>query len=132
MANNEKILRQQDEAMSKGDLDAFWSVFAPDCIAHVGGRSKIAGDYKGLGELQATFGTFMQALGENPIIETHDIIANDTHGIVLQSFSGERNGERKTFPGMAVFHMSGGKITEAWFTDVDPYESDSWVDAGLK
>jgi hypothetical protein len=131
-SKNETILRKQDEAMSKGDMDAFWAAFADDVVVHVGGRSKLAGDVKGVENLQQTFANFMQGLGDDVVFDTHDILANDTHGIVLQSFTGERGGERRTFQGVSIFHFTGGKITEAWFIDVDPYAADPWYDAGLK
>lgn len=130
MANkNEKILRDQDAAMAKGDMDAFWAAFADDCVVHIGGRSKLAGDVKGKAELQERFGQFMAALGDNPVLETHDILANDTHGVVLQSFRGTKKGKSIEARGVSIFHMSGGKITEAWSIDEDPYTADAFYDA---
>ena len=131
-SKNEEVLRKQDEALSKGDMDTFWATFADDVVVHVGGRSKLSGDVKGVAELQETFGRFMQGLGEGAVLETHEILASDTHGVVLQNYKAERGGERINIQGVAIFHMSGGKITEAWFIDVDPYTSDPWYNAGLK
>jgi len=124
----EKMLREQDAAMSKGDMDGFWAPFADDVIAHIGGRSKLAGDVKGKAELQAKFGEFMAALGDNPEIQTHDIVANDEHGIVLQSYRGTKKGKSAEIRGVAVFHFDGGEISEAWFFDEDPYAADPFYD----
>lgn len=131
MANkNEEALRRADEAFQKGDMEPFWALFADDVVAHIGGRSKLAGDVKGKESLQDSFAKFMQALG-SPEILTHDILANDTHGVVLQTFRGERGNERLTTNGVGIFHFTKGKITEAWFFDEDPYTADPFYDRGL-
>ena len=132
MANkNEQILRELDEALSANDIEKAFSYFADDVVAHIGGRSKLAGDVKGRDELTAKFGQFMQAMGENPELETHDIVAGDTHGFQLQTFRGTRGGQSIELNGVGVFHFTNGKISEAWFIDEDPYKADAWYDAGL-
>jgi len=129
---NEELLRKSDAAMTQGNPQPMFDLFTDDAVIHIGGRNKMAGDYKGKDQLMQTFATFMQALGENPVFETHEILANDTHGVILQSVSADRGGKHIAIPGMAIFHFEGGKVTEAWFHDVDPYTSDPWYDAGLK
>lgn len=130
MANkNEKLLRDQDAALARGDMDAFWAPFSEDVLVHIGGRSTLAGEVKGLAEMQAKFGQFMAALGDNQEIVTHDIVANDTHGIVLQSFRGTKKGKTLDTNGVSIFHIAGGKITEAWLFDEDPYTADAFYDA---
>jgi|ERR1051326_6641117 len=127
---NEDLLRKLDAALTGGDIEKAFSFFADDVVAHIGGRSKIAGDAKGREELMAKFGQFMQALGDNPVLETHDIVAGDTHGFQLQTFSGSRGGKSITLNGVGIFHFDNGKISEAWFIDEDPYKADPWYDAG--
>jgi ketosteroid isomerase-like protein len=128
---NEELLRRVDAEMSKGNPQAMFDLFADDAIVHVGGRSKMAGDYKGKGEIQQSFGLFMQSLGDNPALESHDIVANDTHGIVMQTAKGARGGKSIEIKGLGIMHFSGGRVTEAWFLDEVPYTSDPWYDAGL-
>jgi ketosteroid isomerase-like protein len=127
-SKHEKVLRDQDAAMAKGDMDGFWAPFADDVIAHIGGRSKLAGDVKGKAEMQAKFGEFMAALGDNPELLTHDIVANDEHGVIIQSFRGTKKGKSFEARGVAIMHFSGDKISEAWFFDEDPYTSDPFYD----
>jgi len=126
---HEKMLRDSDAAMQKGDMEAFWAPFADDCIAHIGGRSKLAGDVKGKAELRQRFGEFMTALGDSPAVETHDILANDEHAVVMQSFRGSKKGKSLEVRGVAIFHFTNGKVSEAWFFDEDPYTSDPFYDA---
>lgn len=129
---NEEALRAADAATSEGNPQPMFDMFTDDAIIHIGGRSKMAGDYKGKAALMETFAKFMQALGDNPVMESHEILANDTHGVVLQSARASRGGKSIEIQAMGVFHFSGGKITEAWFHDLDPYTADRWYDEGLK
>lgn len=128
---NEELLRRQDEAQARGDVEGIFADFADDVLVHVAGRSKLSGDYKGKAQVMELFGRFMQSLGEDPVLETHDILANDTHGVVLQTYRGKRGSDTIATNGVGVFHFGGGKITEAWFIDEDPYTADPWYDAGL-
>jgi ketosteroid isomerase-like protein len=128
---NEKLLREFDAALEANEIEKAFSYFADDVVAHIGGRSKLAGTAKGRGELMETFGRFMQAMGEDPELETHDIVAGDTHGFMLQTFKGKRGKERIELNGVGIFHFANGKISEVWFLDEDPYAADPWYDEGL-
>jgi ketosteroid isomerase-like protein len=128
---NEELMRRADEAMGKGDPSQMFALFAEDAVVHIGGRSKMAGDYKGMEQIQESFGKFMQAVGGAPEFDTHDILANDTHGVILQTLRATRGGERIAIPGMAIMNFTKGKVTEAWFNDLDPYTADPFYDAGL-
>lgn len=129
---NEEALRRADEAQAGGDVQAMMDMFADDAVIHVGGRSKLGGDYKGKDQLMDVYGRFMQALGNIIEMKSHDILANDTHGIQLQTTTAERDGQRITINAVGVMHFNNGKVTEAWFLDEDPYTADPWYDAGLK
>lgn len=129
---NEEALRASDAAISQGNPQPMFDLFADDAIVHIGGRNKMSGDYKGKAALMEMFGTFMQSLGENPVLESHEILANDTHGIQLNTARASRGGKSIEIQGVGIFHFNGGKISEAWFHDMDPYTADPWYDEGLK
>lgn len=129
---NEETLRRADEAQARGDIQGLMDMFADDAVIHIGGRNKLAGDYKGKDQLMEMYGRFMQSLGTIEEMSTHDLLANDTHGIQLQTIKAERDGKRITINGFGVMHFTDGKVSEAWFQDEDPYTSDAWYDAGLK
>src|SRR6266568_2308910 len=116
---NEETMRRADEAMAKGDPSQMFALFTEDAVVHIGGRSKMAGDYKGMEQIQGAFGTFMQAVGGTPEFDTHDILANDTHGVILQTIRVSRGSERIAIPGTAIMNFTNGKVTEAWFNDLD-------------
>jgi uncharacterized protein len=109
-------LRQGYENFGKGDLEAIRADLAPDIVWHVGGNSPLTGDYRGLDEVFALFGRFFQETGGTLKNEVHDILANDTHGIVLFMQSAERNGKKLETNIVHVIHLDGeGRIKESWF-----------------
>jgi ketosteroid isomerase-like protein len=126
---NEKVLRKMDDAMGKGDIETMFSTLADDVVVHIGGRSKLAGDLKGKGELQENFGKFIQTVGEDADFDTHAILADDEHGIILQAVISKRAGSPGAIPAVGIFHFKDGKISEAWFTDLDPYTADAFYDS---
>jgi ketosteroid isomerase-like protein len=107
MAKNLDALRKMDEGMQSGDPDAMLSAMTDDVVVHIGGNSKLAGDLKGKQELMENFGKFMQVIGEDAEFETHAILADDEHGVILQRV----------------------KISEAWFADLDPHTADKFYDS---
>ena len=122
---NEEVLRTQDDAMSKGDLDTFWSFTTDDVIVHVAGRSSLAGDHKGKEAAKQVFGRYMASLGENAELDTHDILANDEHGVVMYSTRITRDGQTTTVRTVNVCHFRDGKVSELWTVDEDPWTADA-------
>jgi ketosteroid isomerase-like protein len=122
-------LREGYEAFGKGDLEALKTLFSPDIIWHVGGKSSFTGDYKGI---DATFEFFMRVFTETGGTlknEVHDILANDTHGIALVKQSGQRNGKSLSMDCVHVLHYDAeGRTTESWFIPEDAYAADEFWD----
>lgn len=129
MAKNLDALRKMDEGMQSGDPGAMLSAMTDDVIVHIGGSSKLAGDLKGKQELMENFGKFMQVIGEDAEFETHAILADDEHGVILQRVKSKKPGAPMEIPGVGIFHFTGGKISEAWFADLDPYAADKFYDS---
>lgn len=115
---NAEVLRRADEAMERGDIEGFLSHYSDDVVAHVAGRNRLAGDYKGLDQLQDVFGRFMEAVGEYTF-QNHTYLADDEHGGILQRGTSVRDGETREFNEVFVFHFRDGKISEMWYVPVD-------------
>ena len=49
--SNEDLARRGYDAFTRGDMQAVSDVFADDIVWHVGGRSPLAGDYRGKDEV---------------------------------------------------------------------------------
>ena len=56
----------------------------------------------------------MQILDAPPEIETHDILANDDHAVILNKIRASRGGKILEQDQVVVMHIDGGKIAEVW------------------
>ena len=122
---NVETLRRMDEAMLEQDLETFFGQYTDDVAVHIGGENKLAGDYKGLDQLQALFGQFMEASGEYSF-ENHAYLADDEHGVVVQRGTMRRGGQTFSTNEVFVFHFRDGKISEFWYQPVDQAGVDAW------
>lgn len=125
---NEEILRMQDKALQAGDMEAFWGTFAPDVVFHIAGKNPFAGTYKGVEALQGTFAKWMSA-SDSLELETHDIVANDTHGVVLQNYRAKKGGKTLDAKSVLICHVKGGRIVEGWTFDENQAASDAFYGA---
>lgn len=123
---NEALLRKGYEAFSKGDLDTVRTIFADDIVWHVGGRSPLAGNYKGIDEVFGFFGKTIELSGGTLKLEIHDILANDEHAVALVSSRAERGGKRLADNGAHIFHVKDGKVIEFWAHPQDAYADDEF------
>jgi uncharacterized protein len=121
---NEEIARSTTEALSKRDMEAFFSHQADDVVLHFPGRGPLAGDYRGKDGLAELFQKQMQMLDGPPEIENHDILANDDHAVILNKVRAARGGQILEQRQVAVLHIKGGKITETWLQFSDQQAMD--------
>ena len=122
---NVETLRRIDEAQVAGDLETALSQYTDDVLGHVGGDNQLSGDYRGLEQLQAMLGRFMEASGEYSF-ENHAYLADDEHGIVLQRGTMRRGGETFSTNEVFVVHFRDGKISEFWYQPWDQAGVDAW------
>ena len=111
---NEEVARSATEALSKGDMEAFLGHHTDDIVMHFPGRGPMAGDYRGKDGVAQMFQRQMQMLDSPPEIDTHDILANDDHAVVLNKVRGTRGGQTLEQQQVVVLHIKGGKIAEVW------------------
>jgi ketosteroid isomerase-like protein len=123
---NAEVLRLADEAMERGDIEEFFSYYADDVVVHTAGKNRLAGDYKGIDQLQDVFGRFMEAMGEYTF-ENHAYLADDEHGVILQRGKSVRGGKTSEFNEVFVFHFRDGKISEMWYLPVDQAGMDALI-----
>jgi ketosteroid isomerase-like protein len=125
-AEDAEVVRRGYAAFSTGDLDTFRELFAPEIRWHVNGRNPQAGTSVGV---DAVLGTFMRLASETSgtfRVEVHDLLATDNHVVVLARSSAERRGQRLETNYCHVFHLSGGRVTEAWIVNEDTYALDEF------
>ena len=74
----------------------------------------MAGDHRGRDGIAQLFQQQMQVLDSPPEIETHDVLANDDHAVVLNTVRATRGGRASEQQQVVVMHFRDGKIAETW------------------
>jgi ketosteroid isomerase-like protein len=123
---NEKVVRDGFAAFAAMDTDALRKIIGADAVWHVGGRSPLSGSYKGVDEILAFFGRTMEISGGTFAIDLHDVVGNDEHVFAAYAVSGRREGKTLQDNAVLVFHVSGGRVTEAWSSAGDQYRTDEF------
>lgn len=123
---NGELLRNLYAAFDKADLETIQASIADDASLHVAGRGSMSGDFKGRDEVLGYLGEVVSRSGGTFKIEVHDVLATDDHVAVLSNVRAERDGNKLETQGVEIFHVSDGKITEAWFTGMDTYALDEF------
>lgn len=124
---NVALVRKGYEAFAKADLATIQSLFADDVVWHIGGSNALTGDYKGKDSVLGEFLAKVITLSEGTFkTEVHDIVGNDSHVVALTHATGARAGKGLDLDGLTVFHVSGGKVTEAWSLSTDQSIEDAF------
>jgi ketosteroid isomerase-like protein len=100
------------------------SCSTPDIVWYAPGRSQLAGDHQGVDTVFGYFGRTMELTGGSFRVEVHDVVANDEHGVGLNSVHAEREGRMLEDNNTLVFHVRDGKVTEVWQYWADQYAAD--------
>jgi uncharacterized protein len=123
---NEDLVRRGYAAFGTGDIVTLRELFADQIVWHVGGRSPIAGDYKGKDEVLGFFAQLAQRAGGTFRVDVHDVLANDEHVVALVKVTAQREGKTLNDNGAQVFHVQAGKVTESWLHPGDAYAGDEF------
>ena len=70
------------------------------------------------------FGQMMESTGGTFRLDIHDILANDTHGVVLLTARATRDGQEVNVREANIWHVADGKATEFWDFAEDNRELD--------
>jgi ketosteroid isomerase-like protein len=120
-------IRDGYAAFGRGDLEAIRDQFSPDIVWHIGGRSPLAGDYKGIDAVFEFFGRVFTETGGTLKNEIHDVLVSDDHTVVLLTQTAERNGKKLSSTSAQIVHNDGeNRIKESWFLPTDPYAVDEF------
>jgi len=111
---NEELLRNGYAAFGAGDMETVQSLFSENISWHNGGSSAISGDYHGHEAVFAMFGQMMEATGGTFRLDIHDVLANDTHGVVLVTARATRDGHEVSVREANIWHLADGQATEFW------------------
>ena len=61
------------------------------------------------------------------ILEVHDVLEKHDHVVALLRMTANRQGKQLAWNQANVYHIRGGKITEAWIMPTDQREVDEFL-----
>ncbi len=103
---NEDLVREAFVAFGRGDIDALRDRYFADGIRwHLPGRSPLAGDYDGIGQVMEFFGRILELSGGTFRTELRDVVANAEHAVALHATVAEREGRRLEHNNVSTFHI---------------------------
>jgi uncharacterized protein len=129
MAEHPNVARIRDgyAAFASGDFAVLTDLFADDLVWHVGGRSQLAGEYRGRDAVFAFFGKIMEVTEGSFRLDVHAVFADDEHAVALVFGTASRAGRSDTDMAAHVFHMRDGKVAEYWNATTDQYAFDELI-----
>ncbi|HXW44220.1 MAG TPA: nuclear transport factor 2 family protein [Streptosporangiaceae bacterium] len=109
---NEDLLRRGYEAFAAGDIETVLAIFADDIAWHIPGESQLSGDFHGHQEVLDFFGRLLGLTDGTFRLDVEQILANDTHGVVLVTAYAARDNRELVMPEVHVWRLADGKATE--------------------
>ncbi len=125
---NIELLRKGIDAFARGDTDTVRSLWTDDVVYHFPGASPLAGDHKGKDGVMAYLAKAAELTGGTlRMVEVHDVLANDEHGVALLRFTASRKGRQFTWNQANVYHLRNGKMAGAWAHPADESALDEFL-----
>ena len=122
---NAANVRKGYEYFNTGNMEELVKLFDPGVTWHVPGRSRLAGEKRGVETVLGFFGELVQETNGTFHVELHDVVANEQHAVGLHTNKATRNGKQLNMHVALVFHINAaGKVDEIW----DHYEDTGAVD----
>jgi ketosteroid isomerase-like protein len=121
---NATLVRRLFEAFEHKDGFALRSFFADDAVWRIGGRSVLAGEYRGPREIVRFLGTLPRLTAGTYGSTVIDTLASDTRAAVLYRARGEREGRTLDIEQVLLFTIRDGLIADVLALPGDPVAFD--------
>ncbi len=115
---------EQRRAYAGGDLDALRSWLTEAVVWHVPGRSRIAGDHRGIDAVLAYFDTRRRMTDETFRIEVRGLSLVGDRVVQLAGGTAVVDGHEVSWETVGVFRVEDGRIAECWLVPFDLYAFD--------
>src|SRR4051812_28038229 len=117
-------LRRGYDAFEKAEVETVRSLLADDVVVHVGGRSVLAGDYKGHDEVFDLIVRLIDASAGTHHVVVREVVADGRTGVVLATHEMRRDDVLHRFDAVHVWELGNGKGRRLAVYPADPYVLD--------
>jgi ketosteroid isomerase-like protein len=115
---NEAIIKKFCEAWKKSDAPTMFSLYHDEFVLHYFGRSPLAGEHRGKTAVLGVLAK-VQKLTNRQLVEIRDLLASDSHAIVIARERFERDGKQLEANRVFIYRIRDGKLGECWVYDED-------------
>jgi ketosteroid isomerase-like protein len=123
---NAALVRSLFDAFARKDGLAVRDLFAEEAVWRVGGRSVLAGTYRGRREIVRFLGSLPRLTGGTYSSELIDTLASETRAAVLYRARGEREGRTLDIDQVLLFRIRDGRIADVQALPGDPVAFDAF------
>jgi len=124
---NAALLRRLYDAYARRDRETICSLIAEDCRWNVPGRGPKSGTHVGHAAILELFRDLMRASKGSAVIELHDVLANDTTAVALQTGRATIDGVTSDLKEVLVHTIRDGKVVDMWEYQFDLYAFDAML-----
>jgi ketosteroid isomerase-like protein len=126
-STNAEAMQRYVEALERKDLEAATAFWADDVLLHFPGRNPFSGDFVGKQAFMEHYGRLSAELGGTvELAEVRGVLMGAEHVVALVRERAVRGERTLEFERVNVYSLGGGKITEIWEHDYDPYALDEF------
>jgi ketosteroid isomerase-like protein len=124
---NALLLRTLYDAYARRDREAICELIADDCQWNIPGRGPNAGTHVGIDAILELFRGLMRASEGSAVIELHDVLANDTTAVAIQTGRAKIDGRESALQEVLVHTVRDGKIVSMQEYQFDLYAFDEMM-----
>jgi ketosteroid isomerase-like protein len=124
---NAEVMERYVESLEQNDWQAATAFWAEDVLLHFPGRNPFSGDFVGKEAFLEHYGRLSTELGGTiELAKVHGVLLGAGHVVALVRERAVRGERTMEFERVNVYSFGGGKITEIWAYDYDPYAMDEF------
>lgn len=124
---NAVLLRRLYDAYARRDRDAICEIIADDCRWNIPGRGRNAGTHVGIEAILELFRDLMRVSKGSAVIDLHDVLANDTIAVAIQTGRATIDGTESELQEVLVHTIRDGKIVDMQEYQYDLYAFDEMM-----
>jgi len=121
------LLRRLYDAYARRDRDAICEIIADDCRWNIPGRGRNAGTHVGIEAILELFRDLMRVSKGSAVIDLHDVLANDTIAVAIQTGRATIDGTESELQEVLVHTIRDGKIVDMQEYQYDLYAFDEMM-----
>jgi len=122
-----ELIKSLLSAFSRGDIEAVRNLLSEDVRLHFPGNNALSGEYRGRDRALEALARSMQWTGGTTRVQMHDVLANETHGVLLYNVRARRGDRSIEYRYIDLYHFREGQICEIYgYPAEDPAAFDAF------